>query len=338
MVALPKTESSDPFAIEEFQNLLPLGFEELSSIAVGLSGGPDSMALTKLLSLWSASVDGPNIHALIVDHGLRKEAAEEARSTLEQVQDWPKVTAEILNCDLAEQETRLMEAARDARYAVLAQYCSKNTIQHLCLGHHREDQAETFLFRLAKGSGLDGLSAIRPEQEYGGLTLVRPLLVVPKQALIETCETYNVPFIQDPSNESEDFARVRLRQSADILAEEGLTSKRLESTARRLNRAREALESMSDKVFDEILLEKDTCRIVFNMPKFQQQLDELALRIISKAIRQLNPDEDYLPRMEKIEDLCADLKSQTPFRKRTLGGLIFECKDKDDHLIITKEK
>lgn len=311
-------------------------------IAVGLSGGPDSMALCRLLS---AHVEEHkvkiNMHALIVDHDLREESACEAEETFARVKNWPHVTPVILKCAYdGDVESAWMQVARDARYAKFYDYCSAHAIKSLFLGHHQDDQAETFLFRLAKGSGLDGLSSMARTQSYKQteLKLCRPFLGVAKADLVEFCDDHGVEYIDDPSNEKTQFARPRLRKSMSVLEEEGLSSKRLAVTAMRLRRAREALEVLSERAFGDICLEKSAKYVVLQAQRFQEAMEEIALRVIVQAIQHLNPGADYLPRMEKIEDLSTALQNTNSFRKRTLGGLIFSRNDTDHKIKIEKEK
>ncbi len=112
----------------------------------------------------------------------------------------------------------------------------------LLLAHHRDDQAETFLLRLARGSGLDGLAAMAAVVERPGCRLLRPLLAVPRASLVATLAAHDQAWLDDPSNRNDKFARVRLRRGHAILAREGLSAARLAATAGRLARARQALE------------------------------------------------------------------------------------------------
>ncbi|MCB1532956.1 MAG: tRNA lysidine(34) synthetase TilS [Alphaproteobacteria bacterium] len=303
-------------------------------IAVGVSGGPDSMALLKLIS---AAGEHSSIHALIVDHGLRPESADEAKAVQARIENWPHVQAHILTWGGGAQ-TRIQEEARRARYDLMVAHCAAHDISYLCLAHHMDDQAETVLFRLAKGSGLDGLAGMASLQPFDNdLTLVRPLLDVPKDDLVEFCTAQGIEVVADPSNEAEKFARVRLRRSAEILEEEGLSASRLATTAKRIARARSALEALADEAFEKNCLEKNTKRIVLRYDIINESLDEIGFRAILKAIKTLQPGEDYLPRMQKIEALFDDLKAEKSFRKRTLGGLIFERDDKEGHILIAVE-
>ncbi len=328
-----------PLTLNNFQNMMDgFGFDwsGASKVGVAVSGGPDSMALCKLLSGWGAD-KAIEVHALSVDHNLRAESAEEAAQVGSWLSDWSQVKHQVLNWE-SPSETAIQEEARRARYGLMAEYCRAHNIEHLFLGHHGDDQAETVLFRLSKGSGLDGLAGMQNVQVYDDdLVLVRPFLDLPKDDLIRFCEDQAIDFVQDPSNENTDFARVRLRRSREILEEEGLSSKRLNVTAKRLSRARKALDSVAEKAYKEAVFKNDTKCTVFKNDVLLRQPEEIILRCVLKALEKFRPEADYAPRMEKVEALLDDLIRSDDFRKRTLGGVIFERDDKAAQLILTRE-
>lgn len=201
---------------ERFAGLMArLGpFERAPHVAVAISGGPDSLALTLLLAEWAHSRNG-RVDALTVDHQLRAESAAEA----EQVGRWlaplPGVTHRILPWPGPKPESGIQAAARAARYRLLAAHCRDHAILHLCVAHHRDDQTETHRLRAGHGSGtigLAGMSAVRP---LDGVRLLRPLLGVAKTELLALLQARDQPWISDPSNSNPAFERVRLRASAE---------------------------------------------------------------------------------------------------------------------------
>jgi tRNA(Ile)-lysidine synthase len=295
------------------------------------------MVLTSMLSRWAQSEGCPTIHALTVDHGLRAESATEAEQVGQWVKDWPHVTHHILRWESDKPDARIMEEARRARYDLMRDYCRKNGIRHLFVAHHQDDQAETFLIRLAGGSGLDGLAGMRSVQELGpDFSLVRPFLGFSKERLIATCATHSIPYVDDPSNQKTDYLRPRLRASRAILEGEGLSSKRLFVTATRLSRARDALEQLTEKAFTECVTEQNGEGTGFDFAKFKAQPAEIRLRLILRAMDYLRPDKDYAPRMEKAEDLLEAL-SADDFRGRTLGGCSFAIRGGGKALWVGKE-
>ncbi len=306
-------------------------------IAVGVSGGADSMALCYALSDFFGGT-GNTLHALSVDHGLRPEAAEEARQVAKALDALPNVQHQILTWHHDEKPTaRVQESARNARYDLMGDYMRDHNLSHLFLGHHMDDQAETFLFRLAKGSGLDGLGGMPYMHVRDDILLCRPFLDMQKSEIIDYCEGHNIDFINDPSNDSDDYARVRLRKSMDVLSVEGLTPKRLAVTAKRLLRVREAVDHIVEKEYKNVLLEKNNSRIVFNVGVLSENPFEIVLRVILKAMAELSPDRDYGVRLERAENLCEDLMKPKSFRKRTLGGVVFECNEDQATLELSRE-
>jgi tRNA(Ile)-lysidine synthase len=136
-----------------------------ATVAAGVSGGPDSMAMLWLLSHWAVERD-IFIRAYTVDHGLRRESADEARTIGAWVKDWPNVMHEVLVWEGEKPGSRILEEARSKRYALMAAAMKAQGAGYLFIAHHRDDQAETFLIRLAKGSGLDGLVACAPCKKW----------------------------------------------------------------------------------------------------------------------------------------------------------------------------
>jgi tRNA(Ile)-lysidine synthase len=333
---LREVMSQPPFAVVSNSN----------QIAVAVSGGPDSLALAHLLSLWSAQTKGPKITALIVDHALRPGSAAEAKAVKKLLSSYKNIRATILTRAAPRSRTKMLEQARFDRYALMIDYCKAAKISHLFLGHHQDDQAETFLLRLAGGSGLDGLAAMRPAQaRQEGVTLLRPLLEFPKDRLQATCEAGDIAYVEDPTNQAAEFARPRLRQARDALAREGLTAKRLSMTAQRMERARLALDTVAAALYQKTLQEKKSKRIVFKLKMLYEQPGELVLRVLIKGYQQLQPDQTYAPRLERLEHIANDLQASADkagakgaFRKRTLGGVIFEIDQKQGLLILSLER
>ncbi len=304
--------------------------------AVGVSGGPDSMALLHLLSRL-AEKSGARVYAYTVDHALRPESGEEALQVGEWVRDFPCVRHSVLRWDGDKPESRILEEARAARYDLIRGQMKKDGVKHLFIAHHRDDQAETFLIRLAKGSGLDGLSAMAPVQDAKDIVLLRPLLDVSKEELIAYCQANGIPYVDDPTNENERYLRPRLRAARDVLEEEGLTSKRLAVTAGRIARARAALEELSDALFEKAMLSRFKNGYAFDITRLKSAPEELTLRVLLKAINDINPWEDYPPRLEKVEALCERIRGDDAFKGATLGGCIFSLDGKGAELQIVKE-
>lgn len=184
-------------------------FEERPLIAVAVSGGADSLALTLMADAW-ARARGGSVLALTVDHGLRPESASDAA----QVQEWLEtrgIDTQILTLPPFVRQGRLQEQARVLRYEALEEVCRVRGILHLLMGHHREDQRETQLMRAQMNSGPAGLAGMAAIVERPYVRLLRPLLTTPKTFMTDYLEALGQPWITDPSNTNPRFLRTRLR-------------------------------------------------------------------------------------------------------------------------------
>jgi len=221
-------------------------------IAVAVSGGGDSLALMYLLRAFAKARKQKPPVVLTVDHGLRKSSAKDAK----QVAAWAKqagLKAHVLVWRGAKSNSGIEAAARAARYRLMGAWLSKHKIATLFVGHTQDDQAETFLLRLARGSGLDGLAAMGaaapwPAPGFPGLTVARPLLGFGRDALRVHLKALGQVWLDDPMNDDAAFDRVKIRKAAKALAEAGLSPARIAAAAAHLRRARESLEIVTAAV------------------------------------------------------------------------------------------
>jgi tRNA(Ile)-lysidine synthase len=216
------------------------------AIVLAVSGGPDSVALMWLAARWRRTLArGPRLVAVTVDHGLRAEAKAEARDVkrLARALDLPHRTMRWTG---AKPKTGLPAAARAARYRLLAQAARASGATHILTAHTRDDQAETLLLRLLRGSGIAGLAAMARQSERDGVLLARPFLHVSKSQLIATLKKAKLGFADDPTNRDLNFARPRIRTLMPVLAAEGGDTRNLARLASRLARANQAVEVLVD--------------------------------------------------------------------------------------------
>ncbi len=311
-------EAAAPLGAAEFERLMAgLGpFERRPRIAVAVSGGADSMALALLAREWARARRGRAV-ALTVDHGLRPEAAAEAR----QAGRWLAsrgIEHHVLRWREPPPKANLQAAARAARYRLLEEWCRAAGILHLLLAHQREDQAETLLLRLGRGSGVDGLAAMPPLAETGVVRHLRPLLAVPRARLAATLAAAGQNWLEDPSNRDPRHGRVRLRGLLPALAAEGLTSERLGETARRLGRARQALELEAGRLLARAAHLDPAGYAMLDAPLLVAAPAELGLRALARLLQAVG-GEAYPPRLERLERLHAALAKGLS-AGRTLGG------------------
>ena len=238
-------DDNSPISVREARRL----FADLKSapaLVLAVSGGPDSVALMWLAARWRRSLArGPKLVVVTVDHGLRPEAAREAREVKRQATALA-LTHRTLRWRGAKPKTGLPAAARDARYRLLAQAARATGATHVLTAHTRDDQAETLLMRLLRGSGIAGLSAMARVTMRDGIVLARPLLDVPKSQLIATLKRARLGFADDPTNRDSAFTRPRLRALLLQLASEGGDARNLVRLAARFSRANAAVEVLTD--------------------------------------------------------------------------------------------
>jgi tRNA(Ile)-lysidine synthase len=293
-------------------------FEPSPHLAIAVSGGADSMALALLANAW-AQVRGGCVTALTVDHRLRTASGAEAR----QVRRWLAargIAHRILTWDAGADVRRvgLQAQARVARYALMDAWCARAGVLHLLTAHHRADQAETFLLRLAAQSDLSGLAAMPPLREGRVVRLLRPLLEVSRTQLEAYLSAQGQNWITDPSNADPAFARVRLRALEPTLAGEGLDTAAAAGLAHRFGAIRTTLDgriadclarAASPHVAGFMWLDLDALRA------FGDETGRLAFARVLCAVS----GAAYAPRRTYLARLYGEL-SQPGFRGRTLGG------------------
>jgi tRNA(Ile)-lysidine synthase len=274
------------------------------------------MALTLLADRW-ARAQGGAVTALIVDHGLRPDSAREADLTASRLKD-RGIAHRILKREGEAPQGDIEAFARNARYRLFESWCAENGVLHLLAAHHRDDQSETFLLRLARGSGLDGLSGMAPESARRNFRLLRPLLGVTRDRLKATMEEAGLEFIEDPMNRDPAYARVRLRASRDTLAAEGLTPERLAATAAHLARARVALETMVAECLARSVALDPRGFAWLDGNALRDFPEEAGLRALAALIACVGGGQ-FPPRLDRLERLYRELPGDIA-GGRTLGG------------------
>ena len=320
-----------PVTLAEAKSLFA-GLEALPALVLAVSGGPDSTALMLLAARWRDALKGnkPKLVAVTVDHGLRKESKREAADVARLARKL-KIAHRTVRWRGRKPATGLQKAARAARYRLLADAAHKAGAAHILTAHTRDDQAETVLIRMSRGSGLTGLGAMTrvaslPVSGRGQVALVRPLLDIPKARLIATLKAAKIAFAEDPSNRDPRFARTRLRGLMAGLAGEGLTAARLAQLAGRLKRADRALEAAAGRAADELAVAPTVAgALVFEAGGFARLPAEIALRLLGRAIGKLG-DEGPVE-LAKLESLKSALETAqntgaARFRRSLAGALV----------------
>jgi tRNA(Ile)-lysidine synthase len=294
-------------------------FGRAKALLVAVSGGPDSTALLLMAAEWAKRRGKTRIEAATVDHGLRPESADEAKAVAALCARLG-VGHRILQWKGAKPTTRLQERAREARYRLLVDHAKAIGADALLTAHHADDQAETVLFRLLRGSGLAGLRGMDHMTGRDGMTIARPLMGLKKRDLIAFANARGTPFIDDPSNLDPRFARTRLRALLARLDEEGLNAKALDRLARRARETEEALAHLTAEVEAQVGSEGAIdARALFAAPI------AIAHRILTRRIAEAGGRDATRIGLEKIETLAADLRDALKVRRAhgaNVGGAI----------------
>ncbi len=192
-------------------------------IIMAVSGGPDSMAMAAHIAAWHRDQGSHPLKAVIIDHGIRNESADEAIL----VQSWLEklgITAEVLTVNEPAPKKGVQAWARGQRYRLLAEAARNMPTPALVVtGHHALDQAETIAMRLSAGSGMVGIKGMQAITRYEDMMIIRPFLDVPPTTLRQILTDQHIPYVDDPSNQMEKFERIAVRQQMDRWAEDGIT-------------------------------------------------------------------------------------------------------------------
>jgi len=312
------------------------------ALVLAVSGGPDSTALLVLAARWRrARKCGPKLFAATVDHGLRPQSKHEARAVSRLAREL-EVPHRTLRWTGEKPRTGIQEAARAARYRLLADFAHARGADHILTAHTLDDQAETVLMRMCRGSGMAGLGGMRKVTPLwpslrseraagrpiraGGVLLVRPLIGISKARLIATLRREKIVFSEDASNRDPRFARTRLREIMGVLAGEGLDARRLAVFARRLRRADAALEAAADNAASTISQWPWSTEgpITFDRKEFLNIPAELGLRLLGRAVGHVGDEGPVeLGKLERLyETLVSASRANGDGLRSTLAGAV----------------
>ena len=323
--------ANDPLTEAEAAALFG-SLSDFPTLILAVSGGPDSTALMWLAARWRDQREtAPKLVAVTIDHSLRKESAREARAVAR--------LAKTLNVEHVrlrwtgrKPKTGIQEAARNARYRLLSEEAHRQNATHILTAHTLDDQAETVLFRMVRGSGVSGLAGMRrldgmPVKDAKPAQLVRPLLGVPKARLIATLKAARVPYATDPSNADPRFTRPRLRALMPLLAAEGLTSERLSRLANRAGRIEEALFVALNAAQLALCPPPwpEGAPLSADAQAFLRLPEEIGLRLLSWMIAHVGRQGPELGQLEVLYSELQGARSRTdidPVRRNLAGALV----------------
>jgi tRNA(Ile)-lysidine synthase len=305
------------------------GLQAFPVLVLAVSGGPDSTALMLLAARWrDALKKKPRLIAVTVNHGLRKEAKHEAAAVARLARKL-KITHRTLRWTGRKPSAGLQNAARAARYHLLGSAARKAGATHILTAHTLDDQAETVLIRMSRGSGLTGLGAMTrmaklPIDGERAITLVRPLLDISKARLVATLRAAEIAYAEDPSNRDPKFTRVRLRGLMRTLADEGLDAGRLAKLAGRLRRAENAIEAAVDRAATLVVDMPRPDTVALEARRFAELPAEIALRLLGRLVAKVGDEGPVeLGKLEALKLALDEAQNAGDGRfRRSLAGAV----------------
>lgn len=329
-------DDASPVSAAEANRLFG-SLHHFSPLILAVSGGPDSTALMVLAARWRGRAKSPRLIAVTIDHGLRKESKREAKA-VEKLAAKLGIEHRTLEWTGRKPKTGLQEAARLARYRLLSQVAKEVGARYVLTAHTLDDQAETVLFRLARGSGISGLAGMyltwsMPVEEGRGIGLLRPLLKVPKKRLIATLKAAKIRYVDDPSNRDPRFTRSRLRELMPMLAAEGLTASRLALLADRVQRVEDALFEVMAYTNGRVVAvgrsTDDNPVTILHTDVFSGLPREIAIRVLGWTISKAAGGRPELGKLEVFYGIMyRAIDDATPFRRTLAGALVTVGRDK----------
>jgi tRNA(Ile)-lysidine synthase len=302
-----------------------------SRFLVAVSGGPDSLALSALSKTYSEEKKS-KVFFVLIDHGIRANSKKEALAVKNLLKKKGLLLTILKNKKKISKN--IQSHARKIRYELLLTYCQKHKIKFIMTGHHRDDQIETFLIRLSRGSGVQGLSSMNKLTNLNLKTkLFRPLLNEKKQNLIFLAKYYFGKIFKDPSNINQKYLRTKIRNLVKQFEKSGIRHDRVISSINNLASTRDTLNNYIQKVEKTCVIKKKN-KIFINLKKFNLENEEVKLKVFSNCIKNISKNY-YPPRAKKVLNLLCRIHP-IKILKTTLGGCVI---NRDQYnLVICKEE
>ena len=299
-------------------------FESKPQIAVGVSGGPDSMALLILLNNWIKKNNGSLI-ALIVDHGIREDSKNESKVIKKYLTNY-KIQSHIFSVNKRDVNKKNMNEARENRLKKLVDFCKANNIFHLFIGHHYDDNLETFILRKIAGSNFEGLSGIKIKSILNGIQILRPMIVFKKKNILEYNHNNKISYLNDPSNNNLKYSRVAVR---NFLIQNNSSIPIIEKDFDQIKKYFPYYKKMIYHFFIKMNLCNLKNKILIDKKIFFKHNIQIQTKIIEIIYNFLMPNKGFL-RYKKMIKLLVLLSNKDEI-STNLGGMII----KKDYFLIT---
>ena len=317
---LSVTRSSNSIIYQKVISVLKK-YKKNNRFVVGISGGPDSLALASITNLINKE-NNYKFYFAIVDHGIRNNSGNEAQK-VKKILKSRKINITILKNKI-KITNNIQKKAREVRYNLLGNFCKKKNAKSLVVAHHQDDQVETFLIRLSRGSGVEGLSSMKEMTSLNnGIRLIRPLLDFRKSELTRIAKREFGKTINDPSNKNKKFLRTNIRDLKKDLVNKGINIEKITRSIKNLALTKEAIDFYVAKSIKKFVsFQKKTT--ILNLVKFKKEPQEIRFRIINNIVKKRS-NSYYPPRSKKVLNLIDGFQTNR-IKKCTLGGCIFERK------------
>jgi len=298
---------------------------------VAVSGGPDSLALVALTKAYTF-FRKTKFYYLLIDHNIRK------NSNLEAIKVKKLLKKKSINLNIFLNKKKIIKniqaEARNVRYNILTSFCKKNRVKVLLTAHNLEDQVETFFIRLSRGSGLKGLSSMKPLSRINSqVSLFRPLLDTKKKFLIKISKNIFGTYFKDPSNKSKKYLRTKVRNLKKPLENSGIKYEQIFRSIQNLSLSRKTLDGYLNNIFKE-LIHKTNNEISINFNKYKNLSNDTKIALINESIKKIKKNY-YDLRSKKVDNLINSIDKRN-FKKTSLGGCVFF--KKGENLCLKVEK
>ncbi|NUY39346.1 tRNA lysidine(34) synthetase TilS [Wolbachia endosymbiont of Litomosoides brasiliensis] len=270
-----------------------------NKVAVAVSGGIDSIALLHLIISWAKKRQCLLPIALAVNHGLRPESQEEVEFVVNYAKELGAKESFILNWEKQNIKGNIQSQARKARYELLTKWCKNNNVKHLFTAHHKDDQAETFLLRLERGSGLDGLSSMDYKSSLNGVCILRPLLSFSRSRIKKYADFYQLKWVEDRSNQDLKYRRTLYRNLLKVSDDREILTERICLTTLHMKRAMKALIYYTCLAFNDCVNIHDLGYIEIKLSEFYKLPEEISLRLLLYSIMVIS-NKRYKPRYNSL--------------------------------------
>ena len=299
---------------------------KLKKIAVAVSGGVDSMCLTFLLNE-VCKRNNISLTAITVDHKLREKSTFEANKVSQYLRSI-SIDHIILTWQHGIIKSDIQNKARQARYKLICDYCKDHNIENLFVAHTFDDQAETVLLRILRGSGVDGISGIEFKIEINKVHIIRPLLKFKKSQILNFMQDQNLLWFEDESNKNIKFDRVKVRNLISDCDEDFKFTQRLNLLAENAKRAKNFIDYHVKKVFEENCVIGNLGYISIQRFNLLDQHEEIRFRLINHIIRYIKNNFDQYPiRIEKLKSLSQSFEKSNQLKSTIHGCVILLHRD-----------